>query len=165
MPERETTPGFDDGAVNTHSGMLSKRRGGKRRDPDNHKVGARGKAGHKLSNPPILPFWWMWPGMMPILQASGAMMPGQLGPSGSDSEEEHHAKISVNGKNLHKRSSFRRGGFIAGRQDLPMRRVLSCCTSACFTLTMSCTRGRKGGRESISVDCVVPNRVLRCQQL
>jgi hypothetical protein len=29
---------------------------------------------------PILPAWWMWPGMIPILQASGVMMPGQLGP-------------------------------------------------------------------------------------
>mmetsp|Transcript_14178 Transcript_14178/g.42043 ORF Transcript_14178/g.42043 Transcript_14178/m.42043 type:complete len:222 (+) Transcript_14178:145-810(+) len=29
---------------------------------------------------PILPFWWMCPGMIPILHASGAMMPGQFGP-------------------------------------------------------------------------------------
>ena len=29
---------------------------------------------------PMRPFWWMKPGMMPILQSSGVMMPGQLGP-------------------------------------------------------------------------------------
>ncbi len=29
---------------------------------------------------PILPGRWMWPGMMPILQAPGVMTPGQLGP-------------------------------------------------------------------------------------
>ena len=29
---------------------------------------------------PIRPRWWMWPGMMPILQASGVITPGQLGP-------------------------------------------------------------------------------------
>ena len=29
---------------------------------------------------PIRPRLWIWPGMMPILQASGVMTPGQLGP-------------------------------------------------------------------------------------
>ena len=29
---------------------------------------------------PILPFWWMTPGMMPILHSPEVMMPGQLGP-------------------------------------------------------------------------------------
>ena len=29
---------------------------------------------------PTEPRLWMWPGMMPILQASGVMTPGQFGP-------------------------------------------------------------------------------------
>ncbi len=29
---------------------------------------------------PTWPLAWMWPGMMPILHASGVMTPGQLGP-------------------------------------------------------------------------------------
>ena len=29
---------------------------------------------------PTLPRRWMWPGMMPILQASGVITPGQFGP-------------------------------------------------------------------------------------
>ena len=29
---------------------------------------------------PTLPFWWMTPGMMPILHSPEVMMPGQLGP-------------------------------------------------------------------------------------
>ena len=29
---------------------------------------------------PTLPRRWIWPGMMPILQASGVMTPGQFGP-------------------------------------------------------------------------------------
>ncbi len=29
---------------------------------------------------PTRPRWWMWPGMMPILQAPGVMTPGQFGP-------------------------------------------------------------------------------------
>ena len=35
---------------------------------------------------PTLPRLWMWPGMMPILQASGVMTPGQLGPIRRDFE-------------------------------------------------------------------------------
>merc|ERR1712037_267845 len=38
-----------------------------------------------LETTPMQPGWWMWPGMMPILQAPGAMMPGQLGPMRLDS--------------------------------------------------------------------------------
>jgi hypothetical protein len=33
---------------------------------------------------PTLPRLWMWPGMMPILQASGVMTPGQFGPTRRD---------------------------------------------------------------------------------
>jgi hypothetical protein len=29
---------------------------------------------------PTQPFWWMKPGMMPILQSSGVISPGQFGP-------------------------------------------------------------------------------------
>ena len=35
---------------------------------------------------PTEPRRWMWPGMMPILQASGVMTPGQLGPTRRDLE-------------------------------------------------------------------------------
>jgi hypothetical protein len=35
---------------------------------------------------PTRPSLWMWPGMMPILQAPGVMTPGQLGPSRRDEE-------------------------------------------------------------------------------
>merc|ERR1712165_557796 len=37
-----------------------------------------------LDKTPMQPGWWMWPGMMPILHAPGAMMPGQLGPISLD---------------------------------------------------------------------------------
>ena len=33
---------------------------------------------------PTLPFRWMWPGMIPILQPSGVMTPGQFGPMSRD---------------------------------------------------------------------------------
>jgi len=35
---------------------------------------------------PTEPRRWIWPGMMPILQASGVMTPGQFGPTSSDLE-------------------------------------------------------------------------------
>ena len=35
---------------------------------------------------PTLPRRWMWPGMMPILHASGVMTPGQFGPISRDFE-------------------------------------------------------------------------------
>jgi hypothetical protein len=33
---------------------------------------------------PILPTLWMWPGIIPILQPSGLIIPGQLGPTSLD---------------------------------------------------------------------------------
>ena len=35
---------------------------------------------------PTEPLLWMWPGMIPILHASGVMMPGQLGPMRRDAD-------------------------------------------------------------------------------
>ena len=35
---------------------------------------------------PILPRWWIWPGMMPILHSSGVITPGQFGPISRDAE-------------------------------------------------------------------------------
>ena len=35
---------------------------------------------------PILPGWWMWPGMMPILHWPGVMTPGQFGPTRREAE-------------------------------------------------------------------------------
>ena len=35
---------------------------------------------------PTLPRRWIWPGMMPILQASGVITPGQFGPISRDCE-------------------------------------------------------------------------------
>lgn len=37
-----------------------------------------------LETTPTIPFWWMCPGIIPILHCSGAMIPGQLGPMSRD---------------------------------------------------------------------------------
>ncbi len=40
---------------------------------------------------PTLPFWWMKPGMMPILHSPGVITPGQFGPTSRDCESRNAA--------------------------------------------------------------------------
>ncbi len=43
---------------------------------------------------PTVPRRWMWPGMMPILHASGVITPGQFGPISREREPDS-ARLTV----------------------------------------------------------------------